>query len=81
MARIDLVIKLWTEFGLVKYIYETEDAITIYVYDITDSIVRASILDGRPYISLLRCDKYGNLYFTKAGHKVYLSKLEKLNVI
>lgn len=70
-----------TDYGEVRFIYETHDLITIYVYDITESLVRAAILDGRPYLSLLRSDKYGRQYFTKLNHKVYLDELEELRVI
>ena len=70
-----------TIYGYVEYIYTTWDLITIYVYEITDTVVRASILDGKPYLSLLRVDKCGRQYFIKQKHKVYIDQLERLYVI
>lgn len=71
---------MYTIYGYVEYIYTTWDLITIYVYDITDTVVRASILDGKPYLSLLRVDKNDRQYFIKQGHKIYLDELERLYV-
>lgn len=70
-----------TDYGYVKYIYETRDAITVYVYDIQDMYVKAAILDGRPYLSLMRYTKEGRAYFLKENHRVYIDELEELRVI
>ena len=71
---------MYTNYGYVKYIYTTWDLITIYVYDITNTVVRAGILDGQPHLSALRVDKEGRQYFLKKRHKVYIDELEVLFV-
>jgi c-di-AMP phosphodiesterase-like protein len=70
-----------TEYGKVQYLFEAPDLVTIYVYDITDRVVRASIVDNRPYVALIRVDKYNRQYFTLRKHKVYMDELEEVHVI
>ena len=70
-----------TEYGTVKYIYETSDATLVYVYDIYDNMVRASFFCERPYLSLLRANKNGRQYFLKKNRKIYIDELEELHVI
>lgn len=70
-----------TDYGTVQFIYETHDAITVYVYEIQDMFVKAAVLDGRPYISLLRYTKDGRAFFLKENHKIYIDELEELRVM
>lgn len=65
----------------IKYICETSNMGVVYVYDIQNNLVKASINYGRPYISLLRQSKNGRLYFLKGNHKVYIDQLEEVTII
>ena len=69
-----------TEYGYVIYMAESPDLSMIYVYEIRGNMVKASINNGKPYLSLIRLAVSGRPYFRKNGHKIYLDELEEVKV-
>ena len=72
---------MYTEYGFVEYIGETSDLTPIYVYGIKGIFIKAAIYTGKPYVSIIKTTKSGRQYFIKDRRKVYIDKLEKINVI
>lgn len=67
-----------TDYGEVKYLWDTGEYQYIYVYGISNNVVKAAIDVDAPRYSLIRQDKFGNKYFKKDKYRVFINELEEI---